>query len=90
MIESQKEFRTKLKNLSRDLSKFKDRKDRIEGMRDLLNQSEWKGANLPNHRLCLDTNIEIYEAVGKDSTIFKSAMAPMKMTFLGKENDQER
>ena len=56
-------------------------------MKELLSSSDWKGANLPNHRLCLDTNIEIYEAIGKEANIFKSAMAPMKMAFLGKEND---
>lgn len=75
--------------MSKDLSKFKDRKERIEECKVLLNSSEWKGSNLPNHKFCLDTNVEIYEAVGKETNIFKSAMAPMKISFLGKESGEE-
>lgn len=62
----------------------KDRESRIKLMKNKLKGEDFR-ENFRKHRFTLFPEIEIAEPIPEDCTIFKSAMAPIKMGWKGKD-----
>ncbi|KAL4462880.1 hypothetical protein ABPG72_019023 [Tetrahymena utriculariae] len=80
ILSLQSEFRQKLRQIVASMAK-KDRTQKIEIIKKKLASEEFKRPNFKEHPFCLNPNLMIVESIHQQSTVFKSAMAPIKMTF---------
>ncbi|CAD8088581.1 unnamed protein product [Paramecium primaurelia] len=90
-IQGQSKFRQKLQSLATEIRSLKnDRQFRINYIKNQLSQSAYQNSSeLPQHPCCLYPEYELIRAVPERTTIFSSAMAPIRLGFQVIKGDEE-
>ncbi|EGR27588.1 phosphatidylinositol 3-kinase, putative [Ichthyophthirius multifiliis] len=81
VLQTQIAFREDLQKMVKSL-KGKERPAQIEIIKQTLKDDKFKHPQFQKHPFCLNPKLILVESIHEKSTVFKSAMAPIKMTFL--------